>query len=155
MAQAGVIASEPPQTLRSQTNALSGTQGFFRKLFGRQSGSNTPCKPTEQPKSPQHEVDSADLDKGGLIRRMSRRVVPGLPRAQTFKRQISERRTNLSPIEPTPDERRAASMRAVSMDRRSNRPGSPSASQPAINPRVSAPSFLHSPQDDVPRFVPS
>ncbi|KAG5779881.1 hypothetical protein H9Q73_006452 [Fusarium xylarioides] len=150
MAQAGVIASEPPQTLRSQTNALSGTQGFFRKLFGRQSGSNTPCKPTEQPKSPQHEVDSADLDKGGLIRRMSRRVVPGLPRAQTFKRQVSERRTNLSPIEPTPDERRA-----VSMDRRSYRPRSPSASQPATNPRVSAPSFLGSPQDEIPRFVPS
>ncbi|KAF5667934.1 serine threonine kinase [Fusarium denticulatum] len=150
MAQAGVIASEPPQTLRSQTNALSGTQGFFRKLFGRQSGSNTPCKPAEQPKSPQHEVDSADLDKGGLIRRMSRRVVPGLPRAQTFKRQVSERRTNLSPIEPTPDERRA-----VSMDRRSYRPRSPSASQPATNPRVSAPSFLGSPQDEIPRFVPS
>ncbi|EWG45322.1 serine/threonine protein kinase [Fusarium verticillioides 7600] len=150
MAQAGVIASEPPQTLRSQTNALSGTQGFFRKLFGRQSGSNTPCKPTEQPKSPQHEVDTADLDKGGLIRRMSRRVVPGLPRAQTFKRQVSERRTNLSPIEPTPDERRA-----VSMDRRSYRPRSPSASQPATNPRVSAPSFLGSPQDEIPRFVPS
>ncbi|KAF5583311.1 serine threonine kinase [Fusarium pseudoanthophilum] len=150
MAQARVIASEPPQTLRSQTNALSGTQGFFRKLFGRQSGSNTPCKPTEQPKSPQHEVDPADLDKGGLIRRMSRRVVPGLPRAQTFKRQVSERRTNLSPIEPTPDERRA-----VSMDRRSYRPRSPSASQPATNPRVSAPSFLGSPQDEIPRFVPS
>ncbi|ENH69139.1 Mitogen-activated protein kinase kinase kinase mom-4 [Fusarium oxysporum f. sp. cubense race 1] len=122
MAQAGVIASEPPQTLRSQTNALSGTQGFFRKLFGRQSGSNTPCKPTELPKSPQHEVDSADLDKGGLIRRMSRRVVPGLPRAQTFKRQV---------------------------------PRSPLASQPATNPRVSAPSFLGSPQDEIPRFVPS
>ncbi|KAF9773399.1 hypothetical protein IL306_008820 [Fusarium sp. DS 682] len=150
MAQAGVIASEPPQTLRSQTTALSGTQGFFRKLFGRQSGSNAPCKPTEQLKSPQHEDESTDLDKGGLIRRMSRRVVPGLPRAQTFKRQVSERRTNLSPIEPTPDERRA-----VSMDRRSYRPRSPSASQPATNPRVSAPSFLGSPHDEIPRFVPS
>ncbi|KAF4334465.1 serine threonine kinase [Fusarium beomiforme] len=150
MAQAGVIASEPPQTLRSQTTALSSTQGFFRKLFGRQSGSNAPCKPTEQLKCPHHEDESTDLDKGGLIRRMSRRVVPGLPRAQTFKRQVSERRTNLSPIEPTPDERRA-----VSMDRRSYRPRSPLASQPATNPRVSAPSFLGSPHDETPRFVPS
>ncbi|KAF4454541.1 serine/threonine protein kinase [Fusarium austroafricanum] len=150
MAQAGVIASEPTQPLQSQTTALSGTQGFFRKLFGRQSGSSAPSKPAEQPKSPQHEDDSTDPDKGGLIRRMSRRVVPGLPRAQTFKRQISERRTNLSPVEPTPDERRA-----VSMDRRSYRPRSPSASQPATNPRVSAPSFLGSPQDEIPRFVPS
>jgi hypothetical protein len=41
------------------------------------------------------------------------------------------------------------------MDRRSYRPRSPSASQPATNPRVSAPSFLGSPQDEIPRFVPS
>nr|CEG04236.1 unnamed protein product [Fusarium clavum] len=154
MAQAGVIPSEPSQPLHTPT-AFSGPQGFFRKLFGRQSGSSARSKPVEQPKDIQHENNSTDIDKDGLIRRMSRRVVPGLPRAQTFKRQISERRTNLSPIEPTPDERRAASMRAVSVDRRSNRPGSPSASQPAFNPRVSAPSFLQSPQDDVPRFVPS
>ncbi|KAJ4270058.1 hypothetical protein NW762_001731 [Fusarium torreyae] len=153
MAQAGVVASEPPQPLNSQPTAASGTQGFFRKLFGRQSGSSTPSKPTEQPKESkdnQHEDDSTDPARGGLIRRMSRRVVPGLPRAQTFKRQVEERRTNLSPIEPTPDERRA-----VSMDRRSHRPRTPSASQSVTQPRVSAPSFLGSPQDEVPRFVPS
>ncbi|KAL3594794.1 hypothetical protein FPOAC2_09111 [Fusarium poae] len=130
MAQAGVIPSEPSQPLHTPT-ALSGPHGFFRKLFGRQSGNGAPSKP------------------GGLISRMSRRVVPGLPRAQTFKRQISERRTNLSPIQPTTDERRA-----VSMDRRSNRARSSSA-QPAINPRLSAPSFLASPLDETPRFVPS
>lgn len=150
MAQAGVVASGPPQPLHSQPTALSGTQGFFRKLFGRQGGNGALQKPSEQPKGTQNEEESTDLEKGGLIRRMSRRVVPGLPRAQTFKRQISERRTNLSPVESTPDERRA-----VSMDRRSYRQRTPSASQQATNPRVSAPSFLGSPQDDVPRFVPS
>ncbi|SPJ70775.1 uncharacterized protein FTOL_00503 [Fusarium torulosum] len=150
MAQASVVASGPAQPLHSQPTALSGTQGFFRKLFGRQGGNGALQKPSEQPKGMQNEEESTDLEKGGLIRRMSRRVVPGLPRAQTFKRQISERRTNLSPVDPTPDERRA-----VSMDRRSYRQRTPSASQQATNPRVSAPSFLGSPQDDVPRFVPS
>ncbi|KAF5020835.1 hypothetical protein F66182_7136 [Fusarium sp. NRRL 66182] len=150
MAQAGVVASEPPQPFYSQSTTLSGTQGFFRKLFGRQSASSTPSKPVEQPKDNKHEEDSTDPEKGGLIRRMSRRVVPGLPRAQTFKRQVSERRTNLSPIEPTPNERRA-----VSMDRRSHGPRTSSTSQPANNPRVSAPSFLGTTPDEVPRFIPS
>ncbi|KAJ4225495.1 hypothetical protein NW759_005189 [Fusarium solani] len=150
MAQAGVVASEPPPPPHSQPSALSGTHNFFRKLFGRQSSNKAPSPPTERPAGPAPENDSADSDKGGLIRRMSRRVVPGLPRAQTFKRQVSERRTNLSPIEPTPDERRA-----VSMDRRSHGPRTSSTSQPATNPRVSAPSFLGSPQDEIPRFVPS
>ncbi|RGP73072.1 serine threonine kinase [Fusarium sporotrichioides] len=149
MAQAGVIPSEPSQPLHTPPTALSGPHGFFRKLFGRQSGSGAPSKPVEQPKDIQHEDESTDTNKGGLISRMSRRVVPGLPRAQTFKRQISERRTNLSPVQPTPDERRA-----VSMDRRSTRARSSSA-QPAINPRLSAPSFLAFPLDETPRFVPS
>ncbi|KAM0432776.1 hypothetical protein ACHAPT_004478 [Fusarium lateritium] len=150
MAQAGVVASEPPPLPHSQPSALSGTHSFFRKLFGRQSSSNAPSPPAQRPTGTVPENDSADSDKGGLIRRMSRRVVPGLPRAQTFKRQVSERRTNLSPIEPSPDERRA-----VSMDRRSHGPRTSSTSQPATNPRVSAPSFLGSPQDEAPHFVPS
>lgn len=41
------------------------------------------------------------------------------------------------------------------MDRRSHGPRTSSTSQPATNPRVSAPSFLGSPQDEIPRFVPS
>lgn len=69
------------------------------------------------------------------MRRVSRKVVPGLPRTQTFKRQCSEVRSKLEPVNPTPAERRA-----VSMDRRAN----PSSS--AFNhsdPRASAPDFLH------------
>jgi len=76
MAQAGVIPSEPSQPLHTPT-AFSGPQGFFRKLFGRQSGSSARSKPVEQPKDIQHENNSTDIDKDGLIRRMSRRVVPG------------------------------------------------------------------------------
>ncbi|RDA91023.1 hypothetical protein CP533_2540 [Ophiocordyceps camponoti-saundersi (nom. inval.)] len=46
-----------------------------------------------------------------------RKVVTGLPRAQTFKRQQSERRMHLSPITPSLDERRA-----VSADRHTHEP---------------------------------
>ncbi|KAI1497691.1 hypothetical protein F5X99DRAFT_356742 [Biscogniauxia marginata] len=77
----------------------------------------------------------------GLIRRVSRKVVPGLPRVKTFKRQQSEGRDKLEPIKPTQAERRA-----VSVDRRLHpqRNGSNS-SHPLPLPRASAPDFL----DDV------
>ncbi|PYH91660.1 kinase domain-containing protein [Aspergillus ellipticus CBS 707.79] len=68
-----------------------------------------------------------------LTRRLSRKVGVGLPRATTFKRQNSERRDNLSPLEPEP-------RRAVSADRRravsSHRSRSP---PPTVDPRLSAP----------------
>lgn len=50
-----------------------------------------------------------------LFRRPLREAVAGLPRAQTFKRQQSERRINLTPVETSLDERRA-----TSSDRRLN-----------------------------------
>ena len=50
-----------------------------------------------------------------LFRRPLREAVTGLPRAQTFKRQQSERRINLAPVETSLDERRA-----TSSDRRLN-----------------------------------
>ncbi|KAF7548586.1 hypothetical protein G7Z17_g6978 [Cylindrodendrum hubeiense] len=147
MAKADVAASEPPP-LR-QPSTPSGTQGFFRKFFGRQNGGSTPPSPTDHPLDTEQGADLADPEKGGLIRRMSRKVVPNLPRAQTFKRQQSERRTNLAPVEPTPDERRA-----VSVDRRSQGPRASSTSQPHADPRISAPGFLGCPQDEVPRYAP-
>ncbi|TQS32779.1 hypothetical protein Golomagni_06898, partial [Golovinomyces magnicellulatus] len=42
-------------------------------------------------------------------RRVQREVVPGLPRSQTLKRQFSERRDHLTPVETSLEERRAAS----------------------------------------------
>jgi hypothetical protein len=65
----------------------------------------------------------------------TRTVVPGLPRAQTFKRQQSEVRTRLEPHQPSQAERRA-----VSMDRRGNDLLITSSHfQPG--PRASAPDF--------------
>ncbi|OAQ95878.1 hypothetical protein LLEC1_05366 [Akanthomyces lecanii] len=43
------------------------------------------------------------------LRRHHREVVPGLPRSQTLKRQQSERREHLTPVEMPPEERRAVS----------------------------------------------
>ncbi|KAK5998676.1 hypothetical protein PT974_01058 [Cladobotryum mycophilum] len=112
-----------------------GKPSFFRKLLGRQSRSvsSSPAPPDsgdELPKS----ID--DLSKS-IIRRMSRKVVPSLPRPQTFKRQQSEKREYLTPIEPTADERRA-----TSVDRRSHRTCGRPVSQVHSNPRASAPSFI-------------
>ncbi|KAK2067590.1 hypothetical protein P8C59_001316 [Phyllachora maydis] len=83
-------------------------------------------------------LESFGRDHGArpdLVRRISRKVVAGLPRAQTFKRQQSELRNNLEATEPTPAERRT-----VSMDRRLHHESI--ATQADSNPRASAPDFL-------------
>ncbi|KAF2235536.1 kinase-like protein, partial [Viridothelium virens] len=75
-------------------------------------------------------------ERPGLIpRRLSRKVVPGLPRPQTFTRQNSEKRERLYPIEPCAEERRA-----VSVDRRTNLTTKRTRSPPPISiASVSAP----------------
>lgn len=69
------------------------------------------------------QKQESNAPKPSLGRRLSRIVVPGLPRPGTFKRQFSERRERLIPVEKSADERRT-----VSVDRRralSARPASP------------------------------
>lgn len=68
-------------------------------------------------------VPEPDMGKQSLGRRLSRKVVPGLPRPATFKRQNSERRERLTPVDQAGAERRT-----LSVDRRrvkSARPASP------------------------------
>jgi hypothetical protein len=144
MAQiAAVAAADPPPP----------PPGLFllRKLFGRnQDASGLPSEaPTDngpaesEPEghvNPDLESDADDHGPGlSNSHRRGRPVVPGLPRAQTFKRQQSEKRVNLAPVEPTPDERRA-----VSVDRRFHQARSTSqpASQQHSFPRSSAPELL-------------
>lgn len=67
----------------------------------------------------------------------------GLPRAQTFKRQQSEQRVRLAPVEVNPQERRTASV-----DRRSRGPRKIAVSQAYGNPRVSAPGFINTSRYD-------
>lgn len=105
---------------------------MWRRLFGQGNGATGVSeKPAHDPATTEQ---SEDDPRSGLIRRVSRKVVPGLPRTQTFKRQQDEVRNNLEPVEPTPVERRA-----VSVDRRLH--ASQSGSHTA-DPRTSAPDFI-------------
>ncbi|KAF2262207.1 kinase-like protein, partial [Lojkania enalia] len=75
---------------------------------------------------------------GFLGRRSSRKVVPGLPRPLTFKRQNSERREKLLPVPVDSQQRRAASA-----DRRSSNAVKRAISPPpASAPSLSAPDIL-------------
>jgi serine/threonine protein kinase len=98
----------------------------WRKLFGKDENSTVP------PDSSQDESP-----RPGIARRLSRKVVPGLPRPGTFKRQQSELRDRLEPTKPNPDERRT-----VSVDRRRANSGRDSSSAVCGPPRLSAPELL-------------
>ncbi|KAK1531108.1 protein kinase domain-containing protein [Colletotrichum paranaense] len=132
MAQPNMSSAEPPPSSGHQSTS------FLRKLFGRNNAAPASVGPlqTKEPEpEPELDPDSDDQQSTGLVRRVSRKVVPGLPRVQTFKRQQSERRNNLAPVEPSPAERRA-----LSVDRRVQ--SSRTASQTQSFPRASAPDFF-------------
>lgn len=59
--------------------------------------------------SPWPSLNSEDLPKSPPSKDTRERPVTGLPRQTTFKRQNSERRERLCPVEPLPHERRAVS----------------------------------------------
>lgn len=118
------------------------TTSFLRKLLFGSTNSEAAAAPAPPPDALDSKEGSDDeTKKDGLMRRVSRKVVPGLPRMQTFKRQQSEKRVNLSPIQPT-----AAERRAVSVDRRAAL--SPITSRAATDrlPRASAPDVLETPE---------
>ncbi|KAI6087973.1 hypothetical protein F4821DRAFT_258428 [Hypoxylon rubiginosum] len=87
-----------------------------------------------------HEPGFLDPAASGMLKRVTRKVVPGMPRAKTWKRQQSEEREKLEAIQPTSAERRA-----VSVDRRlqPNQRSVSRVTQPL--PRASAPDFLDAP----------
>ncbi|KAI1155190.1 hypothetical protein F4825DRAFT_447737 [Nemania diffusa] len=118
--------ASPP--LSSDSNALS---ALWKKLTGKgQRGLSPPSSHSEAGLSRDSSVAS------GLVRRVSRKVVPGLPRVKTFRRQQSENREKLETFLPTPAERRA-----VSVDRRMQfQHNDPHSSQ--LLPRASAPDFF-------------
>lgn len=122
MAQPDGPQSEPQQTTKQRI-----LKRLFGSTSGRHNGSSSQSSPIDLPASlvSDQSEDGENLEAGDplagdpLKPNMSRRgrgsVVPGLPRAQTFKRRLSEDRTHLAPVQPSVDERRA-----VSMDRRSH-----------------------------------
>jgi len=79
-----------------------------------------------------------EVQRPGVVRRLSRKVVPGLPRPGTFKRQQSELRDNLEPIKPKPEERRTVSVdrKVYAQVRDLSRHGAPQM------PRTSAPVLM-------------
>ncbi|KAI1369635.1 hypothetical protein F5Y08DRAFT_334560 [Xylaria arbuscula] len=104
---------------------------FWKKLTGKGQRGNTPPAPCSEPGLSRDSSVSSVLN-----RRVLRKVVPGLPRAKTFKRQQSEDRNKLEAIFPTQAERRA-----VSVDRRMHLQHSASHSSQLL-PRASAPDFF-------------
>ncbi|KAK3306658.1 uncharacterized protein B0T15DRAFT_149018 [Chaetomium strumarium] len=129
-AHASVAGRSSPSLTDTNNDQM---QGLWRRFLGwdKDHGTDGPTEPTEK----SQDVEQHNDDKDGLVRRGgSRKVVPGLPRTQTFKRQCSEVRSKLEPVRPTPAERRA-----VSMDRRTN-PSISTLDHPS--PRASASDFL-------------
>ncbi|KAH1509599.1 hypothetical protein KXW37_003653, partial [Aspergillus fumigatus] len=114
----------------------------LRRLLGRDDRDLSSRSPSGDSSPPANPAPTANNSGNAhhssklhdnLTRRLSRRVGVGLPRSTTFKRQDSERRDRLAPVEPEP-------RRAVSADRRrplsAQRTRSP---QPTVDPRLSAP----------------
>jgi serine/threonine protein kinase len=102
------------------------TSWSWRKLFGKDDHrALLPSPPVEEAPEPP-----------GPGPRLSRKVVPELPRAGTFKRQQSELRDRLEPVKPNHDERRT-----VSVDRRRHA-SCRNSSVAVANARLSAPELL-------------
>ena len=139
MAQSAHPTQEPDSTAENGNNS----RGFWRRIFRHDRPAlGMPEFPTEEQGS-----QSDDEPRPRPLQRGSRKVVAGLPRAQTFKRQQSETRHKLEPVQPTPSERRA-----VSVDRRHDTPQN--GSQTQSNPRSSAPDFAD-PSFNPTLFAPS
>jgi hypothetical protein len=100
--------------------------GSFKRWFG---------KDDIVPPSPSTEDE---VQRPGVVRRLSRKVVPGLPRPGTFKRQQSELRNNLELIKLKPEERRTVSVdrKGYAQVRDLSRHGAPPM------PRTSAPVLM-------------
>ncbi|KAG9235797.1 hypothetical protein BJ875DRAFT_258357 [Amylocarpus encephaloides] len=113
--------TEKPRARAASTDQK--TMWSWKRLFGKEEQSTTPPAPSQE-----------DDQRPGIARRLSRKVVPGLPRAGTFKRQQSELRDRLQPAAPDDDGRRT-----VSVDRRRSVSGRASSTALADSPQMSAP----------------
>ncbi|KAI0525931.1 hypothetical protein F5B22DRAFT_657169 [Xylaria bambusicola] len=104
---------------------------FWKTLFGKGQRGHSPPAPCSEPGLSRDSSVSSTFN-----RRVLRKVVPGLPRAKTFRRQQSEDRNKLEAIFPTQAERRA-----VSVDRRMHLQHSASYSSQLL-PHASAPDLF-------------
>ncbi|KAL4893023.1 hypothetical protein BDV59DRAFT_178278 [Aspergillus ambiguus] len=116
------LLGDPPRPKQSMWHRLG-----LRRWLGRDDRDARSLSPPISNQSSRNDPPT----NNPLTRRLSRKVGVGLPRSTTFQRQNSERRDNLSPLDPEP-------RRAVSADRRR----SPSAQPSRSNPRLSAPDVV-------------
>lgn len=129
MAVATAIGSSPPLSIESEKTEqkLRMWHRFgFKNWLARDGQVQCP--------GPEPKQDPQTARPGLFGRRLSRKVVPGLPRPGTFRRQNSERRERLTPVEQSVIERRA-----VSVERRRALSARPASPPPACIPKLSAP----------------
>ncbi|MCJ1334147.1 hypothetical protein MMC10_010854 [Thelotrema lepadinum] len=87
---------------------------------------------------PQQEQKMEQMPiKPSFSKRISRKVVPGLPRPATFRRQNSERRDKLTPVSQSDDARRVQSI-----GRRRAKSAQPASSSLVALPKLSAPTLI-------------
>ncbi|KAF4513306.1 hypothetical protein G6O67_000594 [Ophiocordyceps sinensis] len=115
-------------------SAPSAKPAFWRRILSKPSMAPS-AVPTQLPHS--FSLGSEEPTRPLAQSHVARKVVTGLPRCQTFKRQQSEQRMHLAPVTPSADERRACSVdrRASSVHRRA-------ISTSNADPRASAPVVL-------------
>ncbi|TGJ88289.1 hypothetical protein E0Z10_g411 [Xylaria hypoxylon] len=123
---AAPTTASPP--LSAESNRLG---AIWKRFTGKGLKGHSPPAPRSEPGLSRDSSVSS-----GLVRRVSRKVIPGLPRTKTFRRQQSENREKLEANLPSPAERRA-----VSVDRRIHPERSASHSSQLL-PRASAPDFF-------------
>ncbi|KAJ5907692.1 hypothetical protein N7495_000374 [Penicillium taxi] len=128
-------STDPSSPTRLEFDEKGQKQSMWHRLgFRRWLGHDRDTQDTQDENIPNSHNSLTDRNKQDkLTRRLSRRVGVGLPRPTTFKRQLSENRERLAPLQS--DHRRA-----VSVDRRpqlslAQRLRSP----PPVGPRQSAP----------------
>ncbi|KAL1969820.1 hypothetical protein VTN77DRAFT_7329 [Rasamsonia byssochlamydoides] len=118
----------PPK--QSMWQRLGLLRWLHRDHSPRSSSPNNKPQPNKpQPSKPQPSKPQPNK----LTRRLSRKVGVGLPRAPTFRRQISERRDRLVPADPEPRRAVSADLRTLSNQRTTSPPPA------AIAARLSAP----------------
>jgi len=116
---------DPPSCPEADKFEQSHIWHRFREWIGK--SEHTSCPEAKQ---------RAEPGKPSLGRRLSRRVVPGLPRPTTFRRQNSERRERLTPVEPVSNQRPPQSV-----DRRRALSARPVPSLPQLSKKRSAPTI--------------
>ena len=111
----------------------------FSRWLGRDDSSPCPDPSTPDP----------EMGKPSLGRRLSRKVVPGLPRPATFRRQNSEKRERLTPVDQACAERRT-----LSVDRRRAKSARPASPPPVAPPKLSAPAVCDNETEASPALSP-